>query len=298
MSVPFISSDCSLFLVLDGKKYNLNDYETTNRLLGRFVGFLDKVFSLRDDSDIHMITLMLHILNDALVEALNRWIRAAVSHNVKDLNINVGYYLNKAYEIPSQLLNCKSLTSLGIVFIRPSGIGMYTDIILPKSISLPQIKTLWFNRISISNLELQRLFSACPLVELAIILDCDVRRIDQRNIIIDTHSLQTFALVSNRRTHLGSVDHSLTCTTKISSQNLKRLICIGFMTEDFSVENLSSLLRAQLKMRVREEETDETAETYSLLPVQEKSVFAKRMMKYLRAVHNVQRLTLSSGFLE
>ncbi|XP_026439399.1 uncharacterized protein LOC113338094 [Papaver somniferum] len=70
------------------------------------------------------------------------------------------------------------------------------------------------------------------------------------------------------------------------------------MTEDFSLENLSSLLRAQLKMRVREEETDETAETYSLLHVEEKAVFAKRMMKYLRAVHNVQRLTLSSGFLE
>lgn len=97
-----------------------------------------------------MFKLILHILNDALVEALNRWILAAVSHNVKDIDINVGYCLNSAYEIPSQLLNCKSLTSLGIAFIRPSEIGMYTDIILPKSISLPQIKTLWLNRISIS----------------------------------------------------------------------------------------------------------------------------------------------------
>ncbi|RZC71436.1 hypothetical protein C5167_034664 [Papaver somniferum] len=145
---------------------------------------------------------------------------------------------------------------------------------------------------------LQRLFSSCPLLESVIIRECDIQTNNQRNVIIGSDSLQTCILVSNRRTNLGSADQFLTYNTKISGPNAEGLRCTGFLTEDFSLENFSSLVAAHVKMKLKEVEADETAQTYSELPAVEKEVFAKRMMKVLGAVHNVQQLTLSSGFLE
>ncbi|KAI3878000.1 hypothetical protein MKW98_008277 [Papaver atlanticum] len=159
------------------------------------------------------------------------------------------------------------------------GFSFLVGIIHPEVISPPLD---W-----VPGTELQRLFSSCPPMEMVVIQDCDVQMSDQRNIVIDSHSLQFCSAID-----------SLTCTTKISAPNVKEFICTGFMTGDFSLENFSSLVGAHLNMRLRGEGADETAKTYSELLAEENEVFAKRMMKYLGAVHNVHHLTLSSGFLE
>ncbi|RZC75575.1 hypothetical protein C5167_051048 [Papaver somniferum] len=150
--------------------------------------------------------------------------------------------------------------------------------------------------IAIPNLEFQRLFSSCPLLESVVIKKCDVQTNNQSNIVIDSRSLKLLVLVDNRHTHIGPADHSLSYTTKIYAPNAKDFTCTGFMREDFSLENLSSLVSASFEMSSGEE--DETAETYSELPTEEKEVFAKRMLKLLGGVQNVRHLSLSSGFLE
>ncbi|KAI3877744.1 hypothetical protein MKW98_020225 [Papaver atlanticum] len=282
MSLPYISSDWKSFReggVIDAAE--------------RFLTFVDKVFEFRNDSVIQKIKLVFVILNDISVQALNRWILAAVDHNVQRLDINGAHADNLAYEIPYELLNCKSLKSLTILLL-----GVSTDIILPNSMSLPQIKKMWLGGISISNLELQRLFSSCPLMEDATIQKCLIHSDSQRNIIIDSQRLGIFKVLDNHHKHLGLDDHFLTYSDKIFTPNLRHFICSGFMTEGFSLQNPSSLVTAQFRMRLREKEDDETAETYSELPAEEKEVFAKRMMKFLGAVHNVRQMTLSSGFLE
>ncbi|XP_026406596.1 uncharacterized protein LOC113301985 [Papaver somniferum] len=175
-------------------------------------------------------------------------------------------------------------------------VGKCIYIILPKSMILPQIKMLGLVGIAIPNLEFQRLFSSCPLLESVVIKKCDVQTNNQSNIVIDSRSLKLLVLVDNRHTHIGPADHSLSYTTKIYAPNAKDFTCTGFMREDFSLENLSSLVSASFEMSSGEE--DETAETYSELPTEEKEVFAKRMLKLLGGVQNVRHLSLSSGFLE
>ncbi|KAI3877739.1 hypothetical protein MKW98_020220 [Papaver atlanticum] len=134
-------------------------------------------------------------------------------------------------------------------------------------------------------------------MEVVNIQKCDIQTDNQRTIIIDSHKLEAVALRENRHTHLGPADRFFSYTSKICAPNLKFFMCTCFMTEDFSLENLSSLVGAQIKMTLREEE-DETAETYTELPAEEKEVFAKCLLKFLGGVHSVQHLTLSSGFLE
>ncbi|KAI3903387.1 hypothetical protein MKW98_032041 [Papaver atlanticum] len=256
ISLPYISLDWTSF-----KKDIIYDLgETVNR----FLTFVDKVFEFHDDSDIQSIKLGCVILDAVSVDALNRWILAAVNYNVKDLDISGSYLHDSAYEIPHQLLNSKSLKSLIIILLGERFGG--TNIILQKSMSLPQMKTLWLAGISISNLDLQRLFSSCPLIETVIMQKCDVQTSSQSNIIIDSHSLKMVRLFDNRHTHIGLADHSMTCTTNISAPNLKVFMCTGFLTEDFPLENLSSLGYARFDMRLRKE-ADETAQTYSELPV-------------------------------
>lgn len=280
MSLPFIKSRCTSFR--EGRVINLS--ETVNR----FQNFVDKVFELRDQSDIQMVRLGFAILNDTSVETLNRWILAAVNHSVQILSMCVNYYFKSGYEIPHQLLNSKSLKSLGLM-----AVGKCIYIILPKSMILPQIKMLGLVGIAIPNLEFQRLFSSCPLLESVVIKKCDVQTNNQSNIVIDSRSLKLLVLVDNRHTHIGPADHSLSYTTKIYAPNAKDFTCTGFMREDFSLENLSSLVSASFEMSSGEE--DETAETYSELPKEEKEVFAKRMLKLLGGVQNVRHLSLSSG---
>lgn len=287
VSLPYISVDWTSF-----KKDIIYDLGETLR---KFLTFVDKVFEFHDDSDIQSIKLGCVILDAISVEALNRWILAAVNHNVKDLDISGSYLHDSAYEIPHQILNSISLKSLIIILLGDCFGG--TNIILQKSMSLPQLKTLWLAGISISNLDLQRLFSSCPLMETLFMQKCDVQTSNQRNIIIDSHSLQRVRLFENRYTHLGLADHTFTCTTKISAPNLMGFMCTGFMTEDCPLENLSSLGYARFDMRLTKE-ADETAQTYFELPAEEKEVFARRMMKFVGVVRSVRHLTLSSGFLE
>ncbi|KAI3877742.1 hypothetical protein MKW98_020223 [Papaver atlanticum] len=286
LSVPFISLHWESFR--KGIVYDVGE------TVDRFLAFVNKVFEFRDESDIEMIKLVIVILNDISVQALNRWILAAVNYNVHHLDVKGINVPNLAYEIPYELFNCKSLKSLTFILLA----GGSSDIFLPKSMSLPQIKKLWLVGSTISNLELQMLFSSCPLMEMAIIQKCHVHTYNQINIIIDSQRLDTLMVFDNRHMHLDSDDHFLAYTDKISAPNLKHFVCSGFMTEGFSLQNLSSVVTAQFRMRLREKQDDETAETYSELPAEEKEVFAKRMMKFLGAVHNVRHLTLSSGFLE
>ncbi|XP_026436547.1 uncharacterized protein LOC113334523 [Papaver somniferum] len=75
------------------------------------------------------------------------------------------------------------------------------------------------------------------------------------------------------------------------------------MSQDYFLENLSSLVTANIGMRVKNTDQDPTPEMpkiYSELATDVKKLYGARMVKFLRAVRNVTDLTLSSspGFLE
>lgn len=90
--------------------------------------------------------------------------------------------------IPHRLFNCKSLTKLKI---SAEGNYRYTNIILPRSMSLPQLKKLYLCGLSISNVESsKRLFSSCPVLEALEMVDCNIQTDNQRNLVVHSDTLR------------------------------------------------------------------------------------------------------------
>ncbi|RZC90610.1 hypothetical protein C5167_029740 [Papaver somniferum] len=98
--------------------------------------------------------------------------------------------------------------------------------------------------------------------------------------------------------HLGQTDHGVTSVTKLCAPKLKDFVCTGLMTQEYSFGNFYSLVSAAILMKLKKKSKDEILDTYSKLPVEEKEVYAKSMMKFLVAVHKVASMRLSFGFLE
>ncbi|RZC76185.1 hypothetical protein C5167_000319 [Papaver somniferum] len=98
--------------------------------------------------------------------------------------------------------------------------------------------------------------------------------------------------------HLFPQNDTMANIIKLSAPNVEAFSCKSFLTQDYSLEISSPLLVVYFYMTLNAEKEDENAETYEKLPSKEKAVYAKRMMKFLRAVYMVQALRLSPGFLE
>ncbi|RZC75581.1 hypothetical protein C5167_051074 [Papaver somniferum] len=293
ISLPYLNFTWSGFI--EGKD-NLNDSSSRSEELIRFIDFVYMVFMFRDDSDIQTLKIYLDWnlwttpTSDEISRSLNRWIIAAVRRHVTELSINIDYNHELAYELPHQLLNCESLRKLSIF----GGTGTkYANIVLPKSISLPQLKQLLLVGVSISFAELtQSLLNRSPLFELLIVVNCDLQSDNQEIDIVDCFSYEHFGEAHFGRYFLWQ-NHTVVNTIKVPAPNL-----IAFDCKDFLTQNFPSAADARFSMMLRENKKDESAEIYSKLPAEEKKVYAKRLIKLLQAVPNVVRLSLSSGFLE
>ncbi|RZC63848.1 hypothetical protein C5167_025600 [Papaver somniferum] len=130
-----------------------------------FIMFVDMVIFFRKECNIQMFNLqwMNSAYDTSVVMNVKRWSLGAVKCNVKEFWLLITQCHDSTYEIPHRLLNCKSL---GKLVIGMSGHAEYADIILPSSMSLPQLKTLAFFGLSITNAEsFTRLFSSSPVLE-------------------------------------------------------------------------------------------------------------------------------------
>ncbi|KAI3914367.1 hypothetical protein MKW98_014974 [Papaver atlanticum] len=96
-----------------------------------------------------------------------------------------------------------------------------------------------------------------------------------------------------------SKNDTVTSIIKLCAPNQKDIDCRFFLTQNFSLENSSPLSGVTFNMFLKEEQEEgENADAYSKLPSEEKETYAKRMMKLLGAVHMVNYMRLSPGFLE
>ncbi|KAI3955510.1 hypothetical protein MKW98_028455, partial [Papaver atlanticum] len=227
---------------------------------------------------------------------VNRWSLHAVKYNVQEITIIIEQLHNSPYKIPHPLLNCESLRKLRIqVFNTPR----YVDMILPRSMNLPQLEKLTIRGLSISNLEFsKRLFSSCPVLETLSTLHSNVLTDNPRSLIIDSLSLKKF-LYTCWHGHRFPQNDTTANVIKLCAPNLEDFFCCFFLAQDYSLEISSPLYRVRFEMRVdAKEEEDEDAETYEELPPKEKGVYARRTMKFLRAVSMVTEMGLSSSFLE
>ncbi|XP_026443280.1 FBD-associated F-box protein At4g13985-like [Papaver somniferum] len=255
----------------------------------KFIDFVYMVFLYRDDTNIQKFSVDVgwedSAFDNTMIMNVNRWSLNAVKHNVQEINIVIDELLYSPYEIPRRLLSCKSLRKL----VMKVSSDAFADVILPRSMNLPQLKVLILYGLSVSKEELfDGLLSSCPVLETLEIVDCVMQINDRRNSIIDSVSLKKFTYSCWL---IDKMDHSI----KLCAPNLKIFNWTSFLIQDFSLENCSSL--SELVLRWKPEEDGDT-EAYSSLTSEKKEVYAKRMMQFLGAVNMVKAMKLSSVLLE
>ncbi|KAI3935643.1 hypothetical protein MKW98_022651 [Papaver atlanticum] len=187
--------------------------------------------------------------------------------------------------------SCKSLTKFKF---RGGGRDM-TDFALPNiPIYFPRLKYLELTGVSLLGDEnlTSKLFSSCPVLESLLLTECSVK------FHFSSLILKHFKL-DNYDTYDSTDEYAI--TVKLSAPNLTSLICKDYMSRDYSLENLSSLVTADIGMRVKDKENfaPERPKIYSELATDVREMYGARMIKFIRAVRNVTDLKLSSpGFLE
>ncbi|XP_026458991.1 FBD-associated F-box protein At4g10400-like [Papaver somniferum] len=211
VSLPFLSK---LTFEIGGDG-NPENYE---KRADRFINFVDMVMIFRDDSDIQTFNLNWHdfAFKDTVIRNVTKWMLMAVKRNVQKLRVEIGDYYDLAFELPHRLLNCKSLRKLEVI---SASVVEHRKIILPKSMCLPQLEALALVKLSISGVELESLISSCPFLEHLHIFKCDIEADNQQNLVIDSPSLQTFALTNTLRSFRleDCIVHNI---TKLSAPNL------------------------------------------------------------------------------
>ncbi|OVA14426.1 F-box domain [Macleaya cordata] len=274
-------------LILRSYLFRLPHWSNTH--VEGFVDFVDRVLMLRDSSNIHSIRLDWNgsLAGDIDVPSrLNTWTLAAVRRNVQELSIYLSVWLYQTIQFPPCLFTCKSLTKLELDF----GSKYESGIILPNSIDLPMLKFLKLRRVSIEDEKSSaKLFSSCPALESLIIEKCCV---NLKNVFAP--KLKHFTI----RYNYDKTDESKVLSIKLYAPNLVSFVCKSYMLLDYSLENLSSLVTAYIDMMLEDEQEENEPETFATLSTEVKELYAQRMMKLLRALHNVKVLTLSPWILE
>ncbi|KAI3957295.1 hypothetical protein MKW92_004192, partial [Papaver armeniacum] len=272
--------------------------------IGSFANFINEVLILRGDSPIHKFHLDWHESRKAsphtipISEHMNTWIIAAVRRGLQDLLIHIHSSASSSIttlRIPHCLLNSQSLTKL--VLRLPLD---YTEISLPNSMSLPRLKFLSLTRFYVEEVTLlNALISSCPVLESLILANIYVGIGGQVNLNIESRDLKHFYL-HNKGHGIHHPHYSMTKVIKLSTPNLTSLVCHDNMIQEYFLENLPSLVTAKIKMTKENDRDLDYAHELKYLEHSEEEkeeLYPKRMMKMLRTLHNVEKLTLSASFV-
>ncbi|RZC87556.1 hypothetical protein C5167_036095, partial [Papaver somniferum] len=213
--------------------------------------------------------------SDEIAKHLTNWIIVALSRHVQELHIEISSRLT--FKLPHQLFISQTLTDLTLDFCEGN---LSSDIFLPDPMSLPRLKSLSLNSFNGgSDIKwINKLLSSCPVLNSLEIMDMWVRD-DATGVNVDCPELKHLEIINTTE----SVSF-MAMVIKLSTPNLTSFICQDYMLQKYSLENLSSLVTANIHMmREGDEEEDEDKD----------GLFPKRVMKFLVGLHNVKELTLS-----
>ncbi|XP_026460147.1 F-box/LRR-repeat protein At3g58930-like isoform X2 [Papaver somniferum] len=289
---------------------NFNSYQFLTRengvseiQIGSFANFINEIFILRGDSSINKFHVdwneethkpRTHTI--PISNHMNTWIIAAVRHAVQDLSVQIRSRASMILRLPHCLLNSQSLTKL-VLKHQPN----YTKISLPNSMSLPRLKLLSLSMFYVEEVKLlNELISSCPVLESLILANISVGMGDDVNLNIESRDLKHFYLHSKGR-GINHPRHTMAKVIKLSTPNLTSLICHDYMIQEYFLENLSSLVTAKIKMTKENDRDLSYGDELSYLERSEEEkedLYPKRMMKMLRALHNMEKLTLSASFVQ
>ncbi|XP_026411163.1 putative FBD-associated F-box protein At5g56700 [Papaver somniferum] len=247
-----------------------------------------------------------------IVADICKWITTAVSHNVQELTIKICID-EDFFEIPACLCTCKSLTKLEMVLGT-----LWADeckVILPCTMNLPRIKSLglrFFHQLIGEEKLANKFFSGFPTQRS---LDRDSRRLnkvnlkilslpnleslvtrdcgfDDLNLNISFPKLKYFAL--NDFKPNGEIEN--TGEYKLYAPSLASFVLKGYMPTSITLENLSSLVRADMRIWIKREDIGDGV--FPEIRAEKKEYYTQLTLRFLRGFHNVKVLTLNGSFLK
>ncbi|MCL7041133.1 hypothetical protein MKW94_026709, partial [Papaver nudicaule] len=232
--------------------------------------FVKRVLMLRGGSDIKKFDINLDFHFEKLAKHLDLWILAASRRNVEELNIIHWYGID--VRLPRCLVTSESLTGL---VLRFEG-----SLVLPDTMGLPRLKSLVLVSIEVEDLEfINKLLSSCPVLETLRIQQIRAKAGDE--LCVSNSGLKHLDI---NHYYYGEGEPRI---IRLCTPSLTSFICEDYMIRDYCLENLSSLVTADIKMTQVEDEDIGKAEP-----------FPKGILVFLKAFHNVRKLTLSLDFFQ
>lgn len=215
-------------------------YSSHFKTLRDFFKFVSRILFLRDDSTaIH--TLDLHRRGIIEPHLLKKIIKYAVSHNVQQLEIDVGCDIQ---HFPTCLFSCQTLTSLHL-YVRHRISGQRT--LFPNSLNLPSLTNLSLDSFAfpIENDGRANPFSAMKRLNNLIIDDC---------IVLDAQKL---CISSDRLTDLTiqTTFERCFCEIELSTPSLCTFDFIGIPYQKLRGSHLSSIKQVNFDANIMENPT-------------------------------------------
>ncbi|KAF9613144.1 hypothetical protein IFM89_005715 [Coptis chinensis] len=210
---------------------------------------------------------------------LDKWINIIIRCNVMELDLE---YLPERFE----LFSCTTLVILKLNLLEyddgAERVHCFAALELPESVYLPRLKSLHLESLMFRRTEfMEKLFLSCPVLETLVIINCELDR--RYGVVICSGQLKHLEI---ERLYAYSY-----CNGKItvSAPNLETLRCKVDVLNEYGMENLSALVKADIGMEER---------YIKVLSKVWKRKYAKEMIKFLGALSNAKFLSLSALLLE
>ncbi|KAI3962608.1 hypothetical protein MKW98_008475 [Papaver atlanticum] len=254
-----------------------------------FVEFVDRVLNLRDKSDIQLINLDCSNLYTT-GSIIYGWIDIAVERNVQELYIKTK--VEDGFKIPPCLCTCESLTKLELQLTGWVEDDYENRITLPCDMSLPRLKLLHLRLEHISfddddENQTNRFFSSFPSLEL-LIIEIGCRGFHNTKLDISLPKLKYFVFdCQNDESNSG---------VKLHAPSLASFSCVSYLSTNFILEGLSSLVDADIEIKISIE--DYMPASNSVIHEDKKEFYVRRCMRFLRGLHKAKVLTLRNSFIK
>nr|DAD20794.1 TPA_asm: hypothetical protein HUJ06_022257 [Nelumbo nucifera] len=280
-TLPYLNFDHILFLA-----YGWN-WGGENLGMDQFLDLIDRVLFLRGGSHIQKFRLYC-IRNYFDTGRLHTWTLVAARCNVEEVDIRVS--AKEAVELPHCLYISESMSvlKLNLGSKRPK-------LVLPSSMGLPNLKILHLCSLCFVDDELtNKLLCNCPLLESLIIRYCTLKNVENlkisaprlKNLVIETCFEDSEVYEESGR--------SFSCKINVSAPNLISFKCRDHLKREYTLENLYSLVNADIDMYLEEDYDNELLK----LPHKRKEEYAQCMIKWLTGLSNIKALTLSDLLLK
>lgn len=215
--------------------------------------------AIHDEIDVH----------DYQVSDLIR--EAAVKNTVEDLTLFISQRFH--FCLPRSFSALESLNKLNL--------RLRSVLFVFNGICFPSLKTLNLSCVTFGNgMSVQHLFSGCLVLRELTLHNCYWRKIKQISLTLSTLRILTIHYVDHNKAVLRN------CTVKIDAANLLTFRCTSYLTVEFVLVNLTSIVDAHI---------DVACWCYS---PSERLFAAPRAMKLFSGLGSVKSLTLSNYTLE